>query len=297
MQYRVKKNLTRFNKFIRKYRDSETLTASSTTSRSGRLLKLPIIQLKKFDGTPENWQAFLENFECAIDLNEELSEIQKMTYLRSLLEDQAAATITGLQLTGDNYKVAMKLLKDRYDNKQLLISSHMKNLLSLEKVSDIKNIEPMRRVYDRIEIQVRSLENLGIDPEMYGPLLIPVLLAKVPEELNLIISRKFNEKECWDIKLVLEAVKTEIQVREKTVFNSESSNTRYQPITAETFHTGTEFPTKCTFCARGHKPQNCKTVVNLKERTKILREKRLCFICFWPFSQRLFFYYKMFYLW
>ena len=61
-----KKNLTRFNGIYQKVQGySETLTAFSTISRSGRLLKLSRIQLKKFDGTPENWQTLLETFECA----------------------------------------------------------------------------------------------------------------------------------------------------------------------------------------------------------------------------------------
>ena len=58
---------------------------------------------------------------------------------------------------------------------------------------NIRSVESLLRVYDHVEIQVRNLENLGIDPTMYGP----DLLYKLPDELNLLIDR------CCDIRAVL----------------------------------------------------------------------------------------------
>ena len=96
-----------------------------------------------------------------------------MKYLKNLVEGSAATTIAGLKLSDENYDVALNLLKERFDNKQLLISSHMKALLQLEPAHDIKDVVLLRNVYDHVEKQVRSLQNLGITSDMYGPLLIP----------------------------------------------------------------------------------------------------------------------------
>ena len=144
-----------------------------------------------------------ENFECAIVNNNDLSGIQKLTYLRSLIEGQASSTIKGLALTNSNFDVAMNLLKERYNNKQLLISAHMTSLLSLDKVIDIRDVSRLRKTYDKVEIQICSLENLGITSSMYGPLLVPILMQKLPEELNLIISRQFQGCDSWEIKTIL----------------------------------------------------------------------------------------------
>ena len=61
------------------------------------------------------------------------------------------------------------MLRGRYDNKQLQISSHMQRLLNLNVVKDINNVKLLRVVYDNIEGQIRSLENLGIkaDEEIF----------------------------------------------------------------------------------------------------------------------------------
>ena len=50
----------------------------------------------------------------------------------------------------------------------------------------------MRQIYNTAKIQVRSLENLNI--EIYGPLLIPVLLLKLSRKLSLIIKRQLDKK-------------------------------------------------------------------------------------------------------
>ena len=47
------------------------------------------------------------------------------------MEGPAAATITGLALTKENYKIAGDLLCGGYGNKQVIISSHMDSLFKL----------------------------------------------------------------------------------------------------------------------------------------------------------------------
>ena len=164
-----------------------------------------------------------------------------MTYLRSYLRGSASNAIAALALTNDNYQTALDLLNERYDNKQLLISTHMKNFLKLEQVKDIKNIDALRQVLDNITIQKRSLENLDITANMYGPLLIPVILSKLPDELNLILSREFNDKDCWDITPVLDILKKEIKAREKTFVNSTDDDDEYENIVSKKFTAQTLF--------------------------------------------------------
>ena len=70
----------------------------------------------------------------------------------------------------------------------------MTNLLNLPQLTSSDNVNDLRKIYDTVETQVRSLENIDIQPEMYGPLLIPVLLSKLSSELSLIIKRQFDKK-------------------------------------------------------------------------------------------------------
>ena len=282
----VKTELFKINTFIETHQKPTNIQSSiptNTASPSHRnVVKLPNITLKKFDGEPENWQTFYDNFECAIHNNPDISNVQKMSYLDSLCEGKASDIIYGLKLSNENYEIALKLLKERYDDKQLLIHSHMQKLLNLKPIENVKEICLLRKIYDIIEIQIRSLENLGYESDRYGPLLIPIITSKLPQELNLLISRQFESSESWEIDQVLKTLKTEITAREKTSVVSKENETpddfSEKPISGASLANGATF-LKCLFCDKKHKSEKCRIVTEIQARKNILKKKKLCFIC------------------
>ena len=42
----------------------------------------------------------------------------------------------------------------------------------------------IKAVYDKIRVQVRRLDALGVRAEQYGSFLIPVIISKVPAEIR-----------------------------------------------------------------------------------------------------------------
>ena len=81
----------------------------------------------------------------------------------------------------------------------------------------------MRKLLDTIETQVRSLNCLGDDSQSYGPMLISIFLSKLPQDLNLEISRKFG-KNVWDMTLIIHTVRLNIETTEKIVSVCDSSS-------------------------------------------------------------------------
>ena len=57
-------------------------------------------------------------------------------------------------------------------------------------------------MYDRIETEVRSLDALGCDSATYGTMLIPIIMDKLPQEIKLVLSRKFYN-DIWELKGIL----------------------------------------------------------------------------------------------
>ena len=47
--------------------------------------------MKTFNGRPKEWQAFIDCFDSAVHSNPKLGNIDKMNYLKSLVEGSAAA--------------------------------------------------------------------------------------------------------------------------------------------------------------------------------------------------------------
>ena len=91
-----------------------------------------------------------------------LSNIDKFNYLRCYVTVDALNTIEGLSLTNDNYIKALKLLENRYGNKQAIVTAHTKNLLKLRRVESNLDVISLRRLYDDVHARVRSLQSLGI---------------------------------------------------------------------------------------------------------------------------------------
>ena len=65
-------------------------------------VRLPKLDLPSFSGDPLSWNTFFQQYKVSIDDNQDLSPIQKFTYLRSLLKGKAQACLEGVELTEEN---------------------------------------------------------------------------------------------------------------------------------------------------------------------------------------------------
>lgn len=66
---------------------------TSIASSSGRNTRLPKLIIEPFDGNPLNSKAFYDKFICTIDGNAELSNVEKISYLLSLVKGAAVQTL------------------------------------------------------------------------------------------------------------------------------------------------------------------------------------------------------------
>lgn len=95
----------------------------------------------------------------------------------------------------------------------MIISSHMDSMLKILQVVTASDVNRVIMVYDRMEINVRCLQALGIKSEMYGSLLILVMMDS--EEFRLIISHKMKS-DTWNIDKLMAAFKEELEAHKKS---------------------------------------------------------------------------------
>ena len=74
-------------------------------------------------------------------------------------------------------------------------------------------VKDLRKLYHTVESHVRSLSSLGINYQYFGPLLIPIILERLPITIKLQISRK-SGKENWNIEQFLLVIHGEISAKE-----------------------------------------------------------------------------------
>lgn len=84
---------------------------------------------------------------------------QKFSFLRSALKGQALDIIKGIPITDANYKVAIKKLQERYDNKSLVIQSHIRAILDEPQVKACQARE-LQGLYSNSPYTSRHLKHL-----------------------------------------------------------------------------------------------------------------------------------------
>ena len=188
-------------------------------------VRLPKIALPRFGGDPVKWTSFWDSYQSAVHLNSALSDVDKFNYLRSLLDHTAFDAVAGLTLSEANYQQAIEILLKRFGNRQVIISKHMDTLMRMDPISSDRHLRDLRRFYDHTESHVRSLKSLGIEAASYGALLSPVLLAKLPPELRLIVSRKLSDTDL-NVDDLLATFEEELTARERA--NPQLVHRRYR---------------------------------------------------------------------
>ena len=253
--------------------------------------KLPKLELPKFSGDVTQWQSFSDRFNAIIDNRQDISDINKFSYLLSLLRDEAKACVQGLQLTADNYQTAKELLQKRFGRRETVVFGHIQKLLSMSNSGK----QDLWKLYDELTIHVRSLENLGVSGAQYGVILTPLILHQLPSNYRLEWSREAEGRES-DLNYLMTFLFDEIRRRERSqTFNdslqsiSQDKKKRFQPSTASALlnseHTGIDNSSKgrstCPICSDKHYPDKCPVITNMShhQRKQKIQELGLCFCC------------------
>jgi len=269
-------------------------TTNATTS------KLPKLTLPKFRGEVTQFKPFWDTFESAVHSNPTLSEIAKFNYLVAQLEGAASRAIAGLPITEDNYKAAVDILTKRFGKPQQIIASHMDDLLKIS-VCSSERPSQLRYLYDKISVNVRGLQALGIQSKQYGSLLIPVIMAKLPPDIRIHVARNTSQ-DVWEIEPLLDILQREIEAREiservKTVTHLEPKRPpppHHDPVKSKvlqpTIPPGSsgaylagsqyqQFTLTCVYCSGKHFSASFGSVTDINARKVVLKRDRRCFTC------------------
>ena len=135
----------------------------------------------------------------------------------------------------------------------------------------------LRSVYDQVNVHIRGLAALNINPEQYGSLLIPMITSKLPSDVQLRVAREMKE-EVWKINDLLEFIKEAREVCEGTKLKPHVRPTTTNPPTAGTFTTQ-GVNVQCVYCKGQHYSASCDKVQDVKARKDILLKSGRCFNC------------------
>ncbi|XP_039309629.1 uncharacterized protein LOC113004665 [Solenopsis invicta] len=139
---------------------SQSDAADSVTAVKKRRIKLPEAPLPTFDGKFESWLSFKNAFRSMIGDQNDLTDIDKLHYLRSALKGEAANKIKILEIDGISYAKAWELLERSYEVKRILVHRHISCIVNLPAL-DKESTAGLTKLADDTQQHLASLAALG----------------------------------------------------------------------------------------------------------------------------------------
>ncbi|UYV79912.1 hypothetical protein LAZ67_18001028, partial [Cordylochernes scorpioides] len=291
--------------------------AVSTGSRKANShVKLPELELRTYDGSLENWLPWWAQFAKVHD-NEDLSSSDKFLYLRQavLPKSEAYRVIASYPVTGDNYNLAVQALQERFGDPNILTELYVRQLLNLVITNVRRENKNLGNLYDDLSSHLRSLETLGIDPQLSGIFLYPLVESSLPTEILRIWQRhpssgygqeRIKMEDPLDrnreiperLKALMDFLKAEVKSAQRLKviekgFKLEEPQGKSHYIGKERKWNGpipatvsglfsSHRTVKCCFCERtNHDSWQCRNIDRLspEDRDRRIRNARLCFRC------------------
>lgn len=173
-------NTTNISDAVAGTANDESRNDNTEISASGkkRRIKLPEAPLPTFDGKYENWLSFKNAFRSMIGSQTDLSDVDKLHYLKSALIGEAANKVRIFAIDGINYSNAWELLERSYEVKRILISRHLALILNMP-VLDKETTNGLSKLADETQQHLASLNALGVS--VGSEIIVHLLEGKLPK--------------------------------------------------------------------------------------------------------------------
>ena len=259
---------------------SNITPASKGESLCNRMVRLPKLNLPVFSGNLLEWQLFYDSFVSSVHSREDMSSIDKFNYLRSQLTGNALDIIKGFSLSAENYEAAFEILCQRFGNKQLIIRAHIKALLNLSSVQS-GNLKSLSDFINTVEINVRSLNALGISNDEYSCFLTQIVLSRLPEEVSVEYAR-FDRTGDSSITDLLKFLNEELNILRSSKDYCDRALPKIQRGHASSIHhVSLRSKSSCFCCDGNHWIDQCQRFLScsVDERKSKVQSKKRCFNC------------------
>uniref|UniRef100_A0A8D8XPA3 Peptidase A2 domain-containing protein n=1 Tax=Cacopsylla melanoneura TaxID=428564 RepID=A0A8D8XPA3_9HEMI len=280
--------------------------AEPVTTTKGKP-NLPCINIPTFDGTYEHFATFKSLFDALVHTHPTLTDIEKYSYLRSLLIGTALSSIQSFPFTEQQYLPAYQTLVRRFSNKRVIANNLCAKIFNCKPMTHEGQL-PM--FIDIFNVHVEAFKSAGVLNQ--GDFLLTFqalrLLDPVSRQAFEDTFKNAGKSDIPMYKDVLKFVQDRVSVTEmmpvtnmKVVpsskpvvpkfYGQSNSNikrtlvTNVTPSVPRTRQTGNS----CPLCNKDHRIIECNQfrAMSVPERYNALRDKHLCFSCFGPHSRSM----------
>lgn len=163
-----------------------SLSLIAATHSSGSFL--PKITLTNLAGDYTKWQSFSDLFISLVGSHPDLTNVEKMHYLRSTLSGDEAQLISSLPNSGASFVTAWEMLVSRFENKRALITAQLNRLLSPPS-TDSKSAKSIQGLLNLSSKAINSLKQLGVPVHHWDIMLVHLMVRNLDH----------SSHEAWEI--------------------------------------------------------------------------------------------------
>lgn len=240
-----------------------------------------------------DFPAWKSLYDELIHQNQDLTDIQKFSYLRAYLSGAAANVVESVTFSAANYPIAYQSLVERYQRKRVLANAFLSKILNFQPLST-DNVKQLHNFLDTFDVAVNSLKGLQIpdlgeffllqlglnvlDPVTQCAFETENISENFPTFDNLI---KFVKHKCSILEL------TKGYDKPASPFTKKGASQQKSLVMQSTSYTGHTTPNvkksfQCSVCHQGeHRIASCPKFLRMdsKKRFHEVRELKLCFAC------------------
>lgn len=285
------------------------------------LVRLPAIDIPRFDGQHKSWLEFRDSFISLIDKNEGIDDISKLRYLQSALQGSPALLVLeNLEICAENYKQAWQTLCSRYEKPRLLVNKHLESLFSLDSINK-ETCTGIRRLIDITNTNLRALKTLKQPVDQWDRIIVFLLESKLDPSTSkewehyrssnlsdfpsLAELLKFLENKSDYLASLEESKQTKIEPYKQKSFTFNTNSSQNNSNTSSLYTQGNKSQStkqntniytnqntnnfkpkekQCPMCKQDHNLFMCEVFRNasIEVRNAKVREAKLCLNCLRP---------------
>lgn len=106
--------------------------------------------------------------------------------MRASLAGEASDIISSLEISDLNYEIAWTMLKERYDNKRVIVHTHVKAIMDLPSMNK-ENVSVLRQIADGASKHIHALRALNRPTAHWNDLLVYILSSKLDARMANVI--------------------------------------------------------------------------------------------------------------
>ena len=140
---------------------------------------LPPLDIEVFAGDFVSWPTFRDLFTTLFVNNSRLSNIERLCHLRQKTIGEAREIVDRFPLTNCSFPLAWKALSDAYDNKRIVVNSHIKSLFDIPLLK-FETCSGLKTIQRGVNSCLAAMAVYDVATDQWDPIIVHICLQRLP---------------------------------------------------------------------------------------------------------------------